>query len=92
MYLDGIIEGMLQVEARRLAYLAAAPAELTSADVVQKGFWQIKDFGTGGLLITNLTYGEGDVEGVDEVRLQQAQGGKIVELGSKSLRGIIPQQ
>ena len=60
--------------------------------MLERGFWQIKDFSTGGLTITNLTYGEGDVEGLDEVRLQQAQGGKIVELGSKPACGIIPQQ
>ncbi len=90
MYLDGIIEGMIQVEALRLAYLAAGGAKLTSEDVLKKGFWQIKDFDTGGLLVTKLTFGEGDPQGVDQVRLQQAQGGKIVELGAYPLRNILP--
>jgi hypothetical protein len=90
MYLEGIMEAMIQVEALRLAYLAAGGAELTSADVVEKGFKQIKDLSTGGIVITNLTFGEGDVQGVDMVRLQQAQDAKIVELGSYPLRNILP--
>ena len=90
MYLCGIVEAMTQVEALRLASLEVDPAELTSADVLTKGFQQIKDFSTGGILITNLTYGAGDPEGVDEVRLQQVQNGAIVEIGSYPLRGIIP--
>ncbi len=88
MYLDGIIEAMTQIEALRLAMMEIDPSALTSADVVEKGFWQIKDLDTGGITITNLTYGEGDPEGIGEVRLQQVQNGKIVELGSKPLRGI----
>jgi Periplasmic binding protein len=90
MYLCGIVEAMTQVEALRLASLEVNPAELTSEDVLTKGFQQIKDFSTGGIVVTNLTYGAGDPEGVDEVRLQQAQDGKIVEIGSYPLRGIIP--
>jgi ABC-type branched-subunit amino acid transport system substrate-binding protein len=90
MYLCGIVEAMTQVEALRLASEQVDPAQLTSADVLEKGFQQIKDFSTGDILITNLTYGPDDPEGVDEVRLQQAQGGKVVELGSYPLRGIIP--
>ena len=90
MYLCGIVEGMTQVEALRLASLQVDPAKLTSADVLEKGFQQIKDFSTGGILITNLTYGPGDPEGVDEVRLQQVQNGAIVELGSFPLRHLVP--
>jgi len=90
MYLCGIVEAMTQVEALRLASLEVDPAELTSADVLEKGSQQIKDFSTGDILITNLTYGAGDPEGVDEVRLQQVQNGAIVEIGSYPLRGIIP--
>jgi hypothetical protein len=88
MYLDGVIEGMTQVEALRLAAAQVSPDKLTSADVLEKGYYQIKDFNTGGITISNLTYGPGDVEGVDKVRLQQVQKGKIVELGSFPLRGI----
>ena len=90
MYLCGIIEAMTQVEALRLASLEVNPADLTSQDVLEKGFQQIKDFSTGGILITNLTYGPGDPEGVDEVRLQQVQNGAIVEIGSYPLRHLIP--
>ena len=90
MYLCGIIEAMTQVEALRLASLEVNPADLTSQDVLEKGFHQIKDFSTGGILITSLTYGPGDPEGVDEVRLQQAQDGKIVEIGSYPLRHLLP--
>lgn len=90
MYLDGIVEAMTQVEALRLAATQVDPAEMTSTDVLEKGFHQIKDLSTGGIVVTNLTYGPGDPEGVDEVRLQQVQAGKVVELGSYPLRGIIP--
>lgn len=89
MYLDGIIEGMLQVEALRLGYLAAGK-DMTSEDVLKQGFWQIKDFSVGDLTITPLTFGEGDPQGLDMVRLQQAQAGKIVEIGAYPIRNIIP--
>jgi ABC-type branched-subunit amino acid transport system substrate-binding protein len=90
MYLDGVIEGMLQVEALRLGYAAANGAKLTSADVIKNGFWQIKEFDTKGLFVTPLTFGEGDPQGVGMVRLQQVQGGKIVELGAYPLHNILP--
>lgn len=90
LYLDGIVEAMTQVEALRLAAMQVDPAELTSQDVLEKGFWQIKDLSTGGITISNLTYGEGDSQGVDSVRIQQVEGGKIVEKGSYPLRNILP--
>jgi len=90
MYLDGIIECMTQVEALRLASLEVDPSQLTSADVLQKGFWQIKNLSTGDITVTPLTYGEGDTQGVDECRLQQVQDGLIVELGSYPLKNIVP--
>jgi hypothetical protein len=88
MYLCGILEAMTQIEALRLASLQVSPDKLTAKDVLEKGFHQIKNFSTGGITISPLTYGPGDVEGVDLVRLQQVQGGKIVEIGSSPLRGI----
>ncbi len=88
MYLDGVIECMTQVEAIRLAATQIAPNKLTAKDVLEKGYQQIKDLSTGGITISPLTYGTGDVEGVDKVRIQQVQGGKIVEMGSFPLRGI----
>jgi hypothetical protein len=60
--------------------------------VLQKGFWQIKDLSTGDITITPLSYGEGDPQGVEEVRLQQVQDGAIVELGSWPAHNIIPAQ
>jgi hypothetical protein len=89
MYLDGMIEAMTQVEALRLASLAVDPAKLTSADVLA-GFKQIKDLSTGGITISPLTYGEGDVQGVDAVRIQQVQNAAIAELGSFPLANILP--
>jgi ABC-type branched-subunit amino acid transport system substrate-binding protein len=88
MYLCGMLEAMTQVEAIRLAALQVAPDKLTAKDVLEKGYHQIKNFSTGGITISPITYGPGDVEGVDQVRLQQVQGGKIVEMGSSPLRGI----
>jgi len=90
MYLDGIIEAMTQVEALRLASLQVDPAKLTSEDVLKKGFWQIKNLSTGGITISDLTYGEGDVQGVDSCRIQQVVDAKIVEMGSYPLRNILP--
>jgi uncharacterized short protein YbdD (DUF466 family) len=90
MYLTGIVEAMTQVEALRLASLTVNPADLTSADVLTKGFHQIKDLKTGDLTVSPLTYAADDVQGVDAVRIQQVQGGKIVELGSFPLENILP--
>jgi hypothetical protein len=88
MYLDGMIEAMTQIEALRLAATKTAPDKLKAANVLTDGFLQIKDLSTGGITISNLTYGPGDVEGVDKVRIQQVQKGKVVEVGSFPLRGI----
>ena len=90
MYLDGVIEAMTQVEALRLASMAVDPAKLTSTDVLEKGFRQIKDMSTGGITVSPLTYGEGDPQGVDAVRIQQIQNETIVELGSYPLHNILP--
>jgi len=88
MYLDGIIEAMTQVEAYRLAFSQVAPDKLTALDVLQKGFQQIKDFSTGGITITPLTYSATLLEGVTQVRLQQVQNGVIKEIGAYPLANI----
>jgi Periplasmic binding protein len=90
MYLDGVIEAMTQVEALRLASLSVNPADLTSADVLEKGFKQIKNLSTGDITIAPLTYGEGDPQGVDAVRIQQVQKAQIAELGSFPLANVLP--
>jgi hypothetical protein len=88
MYLDGVIEAMTQVEALRLAMLQKPADQLKPVDVLEYGFYKIKDFSVGDITISPFTYGPGDVEGVDQVRLQQVQAGKIFELGSYPLRHI----
>ena len=88
MYAHGVIEAMIQVEALRLAMEEVPADELTPVDVLEYGVYLIKDLDTGGLASTPLTYGPGDVEGMDEVRVQQIQGGKIVDVGNYPLRHI----
>jgi hypothetical protein len=88
MYLDGVIEAMTQVEAQRLALQHTTIDKLTSLDILEYGYYKITNFNVGDITISPLTYGPGDVEGVDKVRIQQVQGGKIVELGSYPLRHI----
>jgi len=87
MYAGGIVECMTQVEALRLAMLEVPVDELTSADVLEYGFYKIKNLDVGGITLP-LTYGPGDTEGVDDVRIQQVQGGKIVDLGAYPCRHI----
>lgn len=89
MYIDGIIEAMTQVDALRLAAQQVEPTKLTSQDVLEKGFWQIKDMDTGGMFVSNFTYGQNQVEGVNAVNLQQVQNGKIVEVGSFPVQNIV---
>lgn len=88
MYVHGVVEAMIQVEALRLAMLEVPFEELTPADVLEYGFYQIKDFSTSGITSTPLTYGPGDIEGMDAIGVDQVQGGKIVRLGVWSCRGI----
>lgn len=88
MYIHGVVEAMIQVEALRLAMEEVPFDELTPADVLNYGFHMIKNFSTGGITSTPLTFGPGDIEGIDAIRIQQVQGGKIVELGIWPCRGI----
>ena len=88
MYPHGLVEAMIQVEALRLAMLEVPVEELEPADVLNYGFYKIKNLDTGGIIPTPLTFGPGDVEGADEVRVDQAQNGKVVLLGTWPLRGI----
>jgi len=88
MYEAGLVEVMVQVEALRLAMLEVPVGELTSVDVLEYGFYKIQGLDTGGISSTPLTFGPGDVEGVDEVRVDQAQNGVIVKLGTWPLRHL----
>ena len=85
MYLDGVIEGMTQIEALRLASLEVDPAELTSEDVLTKGFWQIKDL-EQAVSPLKYTNGRGRRPGVDSADQQSRM--PIVEKGATA--GNIP--
>jgi ABC-type branched-subunit amino acid transport system substrate-binding protein len=88
MYQAGILEGMIQVEALRLAMQKVAFEKLTPRDVLEQGFYQIKNLDTGDISSTPLTYGEGKIEGVDQIRIDQVQKGKSVKVGIYPLRHI----
>jgi hypothetical protein len=88
MYVHGIVEAMIQVEALRLAMLEVPAEELEPADVLEYGFYEINNLGTGGIIPTPITYGPGDVEGADEVVVHQAQNGKQVKIDTWPLRHI----
>jgi len=88
MYEAGVLEAMIQVEALRLAMQKVPFDKLTPRDVLEHGFFQIKNLETGQISSTPLTYGKGDIEGVDQIRIDQVQGGKAVEVGLTPLRHI----
>jgi ABC-type branched-subunit amino acid transport system substrate-binding protein len=81
MYEGGFLEGMIQVEALRLAMQKVPFEKLKPKDVLENGFYKIKNLDTGQISSTPLTYGKGDVEGVDSVRIDQVQDGKVVKVG-----------
>lgn len=87
-YMGGFIEAMTQVEALRLAMLKTPLEKLKPVDVLNEGFYQIHNFDTGGISSTPLTYGPGKIEGVDQVRIDQLQKGKVVKQGVYSCRHI----
>lgn len=88
MYQGGFLEAMIQVEALRLALQEVAFEKLTRRDVLEKGFYRIKNLDTGDISSTPLTYGPGDIEGVDQIRIDQVQKGKVVKVGLTPLRHI----
>jgi branched-chain amino acid transport system substrate-binding protein len=88
MYEAGVLEGMIQVEALRLALKKVPFEKLTRKDVLEKGFFKINKLDTGDISSTPLTYGKGDIEGVDKIRIDQVQDGKIVPVGLTPLRHI----
>ena len=88
MYEAGVLEAMIQVEALRLAMQKVPFEKLTPRVVLEQGFFKIKNLPTGDISSTPLTYGEGDIEGVDEIRIDQVQKGKVVEVGLTPLRHI----
>jgi len=88
MYVHGIAEAMTQVEALRLAAQKVPADDLKPVDVLEYGFYMIENLDTGGITSTPLTYGPGDVIGIDKVLVQQVQGGKVVALGTWPLHNI----
>jgi len=88
IYVQGMLESMIQVEALRLALQKVPFDKLKSVDVLEQGFHRIKNLDTGGLSNTPLTYGKGDVEGIDGVRVDQVQNGKIVKQGTWPCRHL----
>lgn len=90
MYLDGIIEAMTQVEAQRLAMAQTGKplTQLKPVDILEYGYYNINNFSDGDITISPLNYGPGQVEGVNQVRIQQDQNGKIIEVGTYPLRHI----
>ncbi|MBI4790651.1 MAG: ABC transporter substrate-binding protein, partial [Chloroflexi bacterium] len=88
MYVGGLLEAMIQTEALRLAMLTTPADKLKPVDVLENGFYKIKNLDTGGLSATPLTYGPGKIEGVNKVRVDQIQKGKIVNVGLYPARGL----
>lgn len=82
MYVGGMLEAMVQVEALRLALQKTPLEKLKPEDVLQNGFYKIKNLSTGNLSATPMSYGPGNVEGVSAVRIDQVQKGKVVNLGT----------
>jgi hypothetical protein len=87
-YITGLLEVMTQVEALRLALQQMPLEKLKPVDVLNNGFYKIKNLDTGGLSSTPMTYGPGKIEGVDAVRVQQVQKGKIVNVGMYPCRHV----
>jgi hypothetical protein len=88
MYEAGVLEAIIQVEAVRLAMLEVPFKKLTPRIVLEKGFFKIKNLPTGDISSTPLTYGPGDIEGVDMIRIDQVQNGKSVKVGLAPAHGI----
>jgi hypothetical protein len=87
MYLAGVVEAMIQTEALRLAMLKVPAGQLKPVDVLEYGFYQIKNLNTGDMT-PPLTFGPSDVEGADVMRIDQVQNGQVVLLGNYPIRGI----
>jgi hypothetical protein len=88
MYQAGVLEAMIQVEALRLAMQKVPFEKLTPRDVLEQGFFKIKNLDTADISSTPLTYGPGDIEGVDKIRIDQVQKGKVVKLGTWPCRHL----
>jgi len=81
MYEGGMLEGMIQLEAIRLAMEKKPLEQLTPGDVLKDGFHRIKNLDTGDISSSPITYGPDDIEGVDQVRVDQLVKGKVAKQG-----------
>jgi hypothetical protein len=80
-YMGGFLEAMIQTEALRLALEKVPFEKLKPADVLNHGFYQIKNLNTGNISSSPIAYGPGRIEGVDAVRVDQLRKGKVVKVG-----------
>jgi ABC-type branched-subunit amino acid transport system substrate-binding protein len=87
-YITGVLEVMTMVEALRLAVQQTPVDKLKPVDVLNNGWYKIKNLNTGELSSTPMTYGPGKVEGVDAVRVDQVVNGKIAKQGVYPCRHI----
>lgn len=87
-YMGGFLEAMVQVEALRLAMQKTPYEKLKPVNVLNDGFYQIKNLNTGGISSTPLTYSPTKIEGVDAVRVDQLQKGKVVKVGTYPCRHL----
>jgi ABC-type branched-subunit amino acid transport system substrate-binding protein len=88
MYQGGFLEAMIQVEALRLTMQKVPFQKLTRKDVLEKGFYKIKKLATGGISSTPISYAPGQIQGVNKVRIDQVQKGKVVKVGLYPIRNI----
>jgi hypothetical protein len=87
-YMGGFLEAMIHVEALRLAMQNTPLEKLKPVNVLNDGFYKIKNLDTGAISSTPLTYGPGKIEGVDAVRVDQLQKGKVVKVGTYPCRHL----
>ena len=87
-YMGGFLEAMIQVEALRLAMEKTPFEKLKPGNVLNDGFYRIKNLYTGGISSSPLTYGPTRIEGVDAVRVDQLQKGKVVKVGTYPCRHL----
>jgi hypothetical protein len=87
-YMGGFLEAMIQTEALRLAMEKVPFDKLKPADVLNQGFYQIKNLNTGKISSSPIAYGPGKIEGVDAVRVDQLRKGKVVNVGVWPTRHI----
>lgn len=90
-YPHGVVEGMIQVEALRLTLQEVPFEQLTPEKVLENGFYKVTNLDTAGIAATSLTFGPGDVQGLDGAVVAQVQNAKQVTVGIYPLRNLLPE-